>query len=221
MSRLDSSISQILGTDGDGRRAALIQYISQQPAPVRAALLIDDDPTTNPPDQARQAAVTALAAVGSGFKIDPAIMLQGGDPRTIMQMRLDAGLYWVASLNGTPVPLLPDNATGIPQATADTMPGDGILVTTDFSTPAADLEVTGTNPVGSRFTSAPGSDPNAQDYVKGTQSNGVGSTYWPAEGDESPELSTFTGAKGGKYQKLSVLALHPNAAAESVWVRLA
>ena len=201
MSRLDSSFSQILGTDGDGRRKALIDYITQQPLAVRTALLIPDDVNDSPVDRVRRETLVALAAgwPDSGYQIDPSIMVDNNDPLTTMKLRQSDGFTWVPAFG---MASLPASATGIATADPDNVPKGAIIVTTDFSTPNTDAIITN-NPLRSRL-----------------QQGAVGTTYWPKTDDESPELSVYY--QGDiKYQKLSVILDGHAGVGELLWVRVA
>lgn len=200
MSVLDSSIAQILDAL-DQRRRKRIDYISQQPAPVRAALLIPDD-TTDPTNATRTAALLKLAVgfPGLGYQIDKPIMIDGGDPLTTMQTRQQAGREWVLPVG------IDDPALAVDED-QQFIPIGAIIVTTDFDTPAVDLVVTGAAPFKWAAIKSTGADPK-----------GVGSAWWPLQ-DTSPELSVWYGQNGCKYQKLSV-QYGNSGGFQLLWVRL-
>lgn len=203
MSRLDSSISQILGTDGDGRRKAFIDYISQQPAVVRAGMLLPDDAT----DPVNKSRMTALQKLGVGFpdapnsqQIDPEIMLRDSNPLAVMQQRQIDGRTRVEAEGMTVAISVADD----PNAP---IPRGAIIVTTDFSTPNTDL-VTTVKAFKFPYQHIDPNDPN-----------GVGTSYWPEPNiDTFPELTVYyEGVK--KYQKLSVIFDGSGGVGRPVWVR--
>ena len=196
MSILDSSIAQILASDGDQRRRKRIDYISQQPQPVRAALLMADPVARN----------TELMRLSTGFpqrgyQIDQEIMLKDSNALAAMQLRASDGFVWVPAVG---MPDLTASATG--EATGDqtTIPPGAIVVTTDFDTPNPDNVIT-TKPFQWIAVKAPGIDPH-----------GIGAAYWPW--NNAPELTVFFGPNGCKYQKLSVIGYM--GATNLLWVRL-
>lgn len=207
MSVLDSSIAQIIASDGDQRRRKRIDYISQKPPEVRAALLMDvSQSTTIPPDAARQAALQKLA-VGfpqSGFQVDQTIDVKdgAGDPLGEMESRQQKGFAWIPAIGMDPLPI---PAGGEPTADPAMIPPGAIIVTTNFDTPAPDL-ILKTKPFRWLALAAPGADRFA-----------VGAAYWPLD-DNSQELSVWYGAGNCKFQKLSVIGYM--GATNLLWVRL-
>lgn len=201
MSVLDSSIAQILALDGDQRRRKLIDYISEQPEPVRAALLIPNDPGTGQPDKTKQDTLLGLSKgfPDSGYQIDPEIMLRGTNPLVAMQLRQQAGRMWVLAEG------MPDPGIAVDQDQS-IIPQGAIMVTTVFETPADDLVLSGDAPFKYPAMRSPGSDPK-----------GVGVAYWPWA-DASQELSVWFGADGSKFQKLSVVGYM--GATNLLWVKL-
>lgn len=202
MSVLDSSIAQIIASDGDQRRRKLIDYISEQPASVRAALLMPDDPSVSPPDAAKQAALMKMAEgfPMTGQQIDPDIMWKGGNPLIVMQLRQQAGRSWVLAEG------MPDPGIAVDQDQS-VIPLGAILVTTVFDTPAPDLVVAGDAPFKWIAIKSTGLDPK-----------GVGAAYWPWQ-EVSQELSVWYGANGCKFQKLSV-QYGNNGGFVPLWVKL-
>ena len=220
MSVLDSSVAQIIGTKPDEvLRRAYIDYITAQPKAVRDAYLTPDDVTTGDPSATRQAALEALGQGWPGrlgsYQIDPDVMI-GTNPLVAMQLRAQAGEKWRPAVGMQPIQA---SSTGIAMPDPNNMPDGAIPVVLSWPTPSDDLIVPASD-LGWIFTRAPGSDPNGQGFVQGTDPRGVGSTYWPAVGVNDQELSVLRGPGDAVYQLLSVLALHPSAAAEMVFVRL-
>jgi hypothetical protein len=99
-------------------------YWAQQPAAVQAL-------QNMPLDQRAQA---ALALAQQGYTIDVPIMVDGGDPLTIMMERQQYGYTWVPSAMQSPVDLAPGlNFPGLTAYDANNPPAGSIQVTTDFA----------------------------------------------------------------------------------------
>jgi hypothetical protein len=99
-------------------------YWAEQPAAVQAL-------QNMPLDQRGQA---ALALAQQGYTIDVPIMVDGGDPLTIMMERQQYGYTWVPSAMQSPVDLAPGlNFPGLNAYDASNPPAGSIAVTTAFA----------------------------------------------------------------------------------------
>lgn len=99
-------------------------YWAEQPAAVQAL-------QNMPLDQRGQA---ALALAQQGYSIDVPIMVDGGDPLTIMMERQQYGYTWVPSAMQSPVDLAPGlSFPGLASYDAANPPAGSIQVTTDFA----------------------------------------------------------------------------------------
>ena len=99
-------------------------YWAEQPAAVQAL-------QNMPLDQRGQA---ALALAQQGYTIDVPIMVDGGDPLTIMMERQQYGYTWVPSAMQSPVDLAPGlNFPGLTAYDASNPPAGSIAVSTAFA----------------------------------------------------------------------------------------
>lgn len=99
-------------------------YWAEQPAAVQVL-------QNMPLDQRGQA---ALALAQQGYTIDVPIMVNGGDPLTIMMERQQYGYTWVPSAMQSPVDLAPGlNFPGLTAYDASNAPAGSIAVSTAFA----------------------------------------------------------------------------------------
>jgi|HubBroStandDraft_6_1064221.scaffolds.fasta_scaffold201013_2 hypothetical protein len=99
-------------------------YWAEQPAAVQAL-------QNMPLDQRAQA---AQALAQQGYTIDVPIMVDGGDPLTIMMERQQYGYTWVPSAMQSPVDLAPGlSFAGLTPYDPNNPPAGSIQVTTDFA----------------------------------------------------------------------------------------